>query len=121
MGSPMIHSHQGFGSHGMSPMMAMFVPIPMAIFGVIVAFMFGATLGMKVGEKRSAAAGPKMHGPWGGPMPMGGPKPWMKGPMMMGRAPWMGGMPHHHHHGGAPCMCEHPEAEASEEKPADEM
>jgi hypothetical protein len=119
MGSPMMHGHHQFGSGSGNPMMALFVPIPMAIFGVMVAFMFGATLGMKIGEKHSAMGGPSPRGPWmarmGGPKGMMGgmcgPKPGMMG-HMVSRGPWMAAMAHHHHGMGAPCTCDHPEGDA---------
>jgi hypothetical protein len=119
MGSPM----QGHTWHGPGGVMApLYLPIPMAIFGVVVSFMFGATLGMKWASKRSMMGGM----PMGGHMPMGpmgmGSKSWMHGGMcgpkpgmmmggMMGDkggmpGPWMAAMAHHHHGNGAPGCCE---------------
>jgi len=57
-----------------------FVPVPMAVFGVLIAFMFGRSMG-ETG-----------HGDWSAGMGRG--KPWMKG-----------GMRHHHHHGAGTTAC----------------
>jgi hypothetical protein len=97
MGNPMLHGHGAHGPGSAGSMMPLFLPVPMAVFGVAVAFMFGATLGMRMGEKRSMMAGRGACGPW-----MGG---------MGGRDPMMSAMAHHHHGNGAPCCCEQPDPE----------
>jgi len=92
------------GSEGDAPSMMMvpMVPLPMAVFGVIVAFMFGATLGMMMGRKREMVMA---RGNW-----QGG-RPWMRH-----------GMKHHHHHGeGSPACCEsHSDWPATEAAPLDD-
>jgi hypothetical protein len=72
-----------------------FVPLPMAMFGAVVAFMFGATVGVTICRKRDMM----MHGG------MHHQKHWMQP-----------GMRSHHHHGeGAPACREwHGEAPSPE-------
>ena len=88
MENPMMHHAGGHGSHDMQGMF--FIPIPMAMFGVIVSFMFGATLGSMISRRSMMMGGMHgggMHGGW----KHGGWK--------------MGGMGHHHHGEGPPCTC----------------
>ena len=88
---------KGGGGHGAMPLL--FIPIPMAMFGMLTAFMFGATLGMLMGRKHSMMGGPGHR-------------------MMM----WKKGM-HHHHGMGGPCMMAHgemPEMQGEEAEPAEE-
>jgi hypothetical protein len=59
------------------------VPLPMAVCGMVIAFVCGATLGKMMSHKRGM-----MRGGFGGPMMHGG----MKG--------------HHHHGEGSPACCE---------------
>jgi hypothetical protein len=81
-----------------------FIPIPMAMFGMCVAFMFGATIGLLVGKKHRRGAyetGPWMH-----------EKGWMHhrgwGPGMgTGWKGWKGGGHHHHGFGTPPCYESH--------------
>ncbi len=71
------------------------IPLPMAMFGMFVAFMFGATLGMLMGKKHGMMAG-------GGSYGMG----WKK-------------RRHHHHGFGMPACCEqHSEMQESTETAA---
>jgi hypothetical protein len=61
-----------------------FVPLPMAMFGMMTAFVCGAMFGAMVSHKRRMM----MHGGHGGPI-------------------MHGGMKSHHHHGeGSPACCE---------------
>ena len=60
------------------------VPLPMALFGMVVHFMFGVAFGMLLASRKQEI----MHGGHGG----------------MGMH---GGMRHHHHHGeGSPACCD---------------
>ena len=89
MGHPMHHDGGHGHGGGMPPMFA--IPIPMAMFGMLTAFMFGANVGMMMGRKH-----PMMEGHGGGPDPMA----W-KHKMARLKA-----MKNHHHHGdGSACMC----------------
>lgn len=104
--------HSMKGTNGFKDMQIFFIPIPMAMFGMCVAFMFGATIGTIWGKK---------HG-----MATNGGRGWMhyKGwKQGMGWKKW--GMGHHHHGYGSPPCCElHesvPDTEpAPEEMPAEE-
>ena len=108
MWHPMKHGGCSCGSASAGPASGfgqppfMSVPAPMAVFGAIIAFMFGMTLGMKLAEKRRGGAMPMRCGPSAG----------MHGHAMSGpwdHRPGMGPVPPHHHHGkGAPpCSEEH--------------
>jgi len=66
------------------------IPLPIALFGTVVAFMFGATLGIAVSRRREMMMQGGMHGE------MHGGKPWMH----------RGMKPHHHHGHGTPACCE---------------
>lgn len=66
-----------------------YVPIPMAMFGVLIAFMFGATLGTMWGRKQGMMGGGRHH-----------------------RMGWRRGH-HHHGYGMAACCCE-PQGEMQE-------
>ena len=116
MGCRGSHGHNWMHGHGGSDVQGMFcIPAPMAAFGAIVAFMFGAMIGVMVGKKQHMMRGGMM----GGPMMRGG----MMGGGMMGKGMWMkhGGMAAHHHHGhGGPCMCEEEEEPAEAETEAAE-
>lgn len=71
---------EGTDAHYMIPL----VPLPMMVFGMMAAFMFGAMFGAMMGRRRQMM----MHGGYG--------KPWMM----------HGGMRGHHHHGeGSPACC----------------
>ena len=88
----MMNHHPGHnGSHAKSGEccdgMQMFsIPMPMAMFGMCVAFMFGATIGLMMGKKHSM---------------MGQPMGWGKHKMM-----WHKGRHHHHGFGMPPCGCQ---------------
>ena len=71
--------HGAMGKDAAGGMGMFFIPIPMAAFGMCVAFMFGATVGMLWGKKHMMMAGGKQR--------MG----WHKGP--------------HHHHGEGTSAC----------------
>jgi hypothetical protein len=73
------------------------VPLPMAVCGMVIAFVCGATLGKMMSHKR----GMMMHGGYGGPRMHGG----MKG--------------HHHHGEGSPACCEPHSEWPSPEVPAE--
>jgi hypothetical protein len=92
---------EGIDSPGMTWPRMLLVPLPMAMFGVVVAFMFGATLGMVMGRKREMMM---RTGCEGG-------KPWMHR-----------GMKRHHHHGdGSPaCRESHDDWPRSEMPPTDD-
>lgn len=94
MGCPMwAKSDEGDGG-SMSPF---FIPAPMAAFGMIIAFMFGALIGAGMVKKRMMMA--RMYG---GGMHEGG---------MHGGSWKQGKMMHHHHHGwGMPSCREQHEA-----------
>ncbi len=82
---PMKHDHPWGMVHeakrGWDDVAALYVPAPMAFIGMIVAFMFGCTLGLMVAKKEGAMAG----------------KQWGKY-----------GMGHHHHGWGeSPCFESH--------------
>ena len=80
--SMMHHSSQGNGEDWTR---IFFIPLPMAMFGVLVSFMFGATIGSMMARKHA-----------------------MMGPGMMGWKHRMGmhkGMRHHHHGDGPACRC----------------
>ncbi len=118
MGCPMMRSHSGPGTGAASTPgwpSPLFVPAPMAAFGVLIALMFGMTLGMLIGSKRAkhAEGGELAHGHGHGPWQHGGPGSW-QGKGWQGK-PWMrGGMPHHHHGtGGPPCRCDEPQSDAA--------
>lgn len=110
MGHPAKHDHGGHGGHGghgehghSGPMFGggsmppLFIPAPMAIFGTIVAFMFGFTVGSMMGRTQMMMRQSMMTG--GG---MGGShKPWKGHGRGMGAS-------HHHHGPGAPaCKKQH--------------
>ncbi len=88
MGHPMMHHPSHSGSEDWTRMF--FIPIPMAMFGVLTAFMFGASLGAMLGRKH-AAMGTSGHGMMAWKHPMG-----------MGTM----GMGHHHHGAGPSCRCD---------------
>lgn len=74
-------------SHGAWPPMVV-IPAPMAFFGILAAFIFGATVGVMASKKHEMMGG---KGGWG-----------MHGPGMRGKR-WM--KSHHHHgYGMPPCM-----------------
>ena len=110
--------HSMKGMDGFKGMPIFLIPIPMAMFGMCVAFMLGMIIGLLKGKK---------HG-----MAMYGGKEWMhhKGwnhrmGMGMGMGWKMRGMGHHHHGFGMPACCDpHEVAEksehASEQAPAEE-
>jgi hypothetical protein len=118
MGHFMMHSqhgggaqHGGGGWYGHGSQSPFFVPVPMAMFGVLIAFMFGMTLGMMKGSKRQVEGASHDHKGWMGhgghgewPGGHGHGKPWRKG-----------GKSHHHHHGaGTPaCCCAEPPSESA--------
>lgn len=91
MEMPMMH--RGHGSE-LSRMFS--VPVPAAMFGLVVSMMFGATVGMIVGKKCA------MKGYWG----HGKEKMWKA---KMGKEMWGKGMMAHHHHewGGQACTSKH--------------
>ena len=68
------------------------IPLPMAMFGVVIAFMFGTTIGTMMGAKRGMMAASGGHG--GGKM-------------------WRHRRMDHHHHGYGmpPCKCGEPKQE----------
>jgi hypothetical protein len=102
MGHSMMHSHGGMERGTQGRPSPLFLPVPMAVFGVLIAFMFGMTLGMMKGSKHSM--GEMSHG--GSPGGWEPGKPWMKGAMRH----------HHHHHGGSPaCCCDKPSSTAAPE------
>jgi len=78
-------------------MQIFYVPIPMAMFGVLIAFMFGATCGTMWGKKQGMMGGGRHH-----------------------RMGWQRG--HHHHGRGTPaCCCEpHSEMQGMQEEGAEE-
>jgi hypothetical protein len=91
MGYPGMHEKSWMGGNqgavGGPPVM--FLPAPMAFFGVLVAFMFGAVMGALLGKKKMMMMG------------------------AMGGKRWGKGMHHHHGFGMAPCRCE-PASETGE-------
>jgi hypothetical protein len=98
MGHPM-HESPFPAAHEDFPRM-FFIPIPMAMFGVIVSFMFGATIGAMIGKKCSGGSGEMK---WGGHRGghAHGPGGWGH------KMAWKQAMMEHHHHGMGPaCRCE---------------
>ena len=114
MGHQMDHEWHGMkGMNGFKGMHVLFIPIPMAMFGMCVAFMLGMTIGLLKGKK---------HG-----MAMYGGKGWMhhegwnrRTGMGMGMGWKMRGMGHHHHGYGLPPCCETHDAQPEMEQTAEE-
>lgn len=97
MGHPMMHHHEGY-----EPWPAFLsIPAPMAGFGVVIAFMFGMTMGTLMGRKTAGMTGMMSHSPHGR----------------------MHGMLRHHHHGfGTPaCRCGEPPTEPAEKTPLEDL
>lgn len=101
------HGHGHGGHHGGSPwahggqMQVPFVPAPMAFMGMMIAFMFGFTIGHMVSRKQAMMCGDQQ---------------WMKHKMMGG------GMGHHHHgYGAPPCKEWHGGWPAEQEAPAEDV
>ena len=119
MGHPMMN-HPGH-EHGQDWSRMFLIPIPMAMFGVLISFMFGAVVGHAMARKH-APMGPGVPGPMGRGEHFG-PMAWKHGMgMRMGMGAGMGmGIRHHHHGDGPACCCseppEHP-AEPAGEEPA---
>jgi hypothetical protein len=114
-------NHHGRG-HGQDlPMMIPSIPIPMAMFGMIVSFMFGATIGSAIARKHAMMSDgeyPPMM--WKHRMGMGGMGMGMHG---MGKHRMGMGMMHHHHGDGPACRCDawpEPEAVEAERRPEPE-
>ena len=138
MGHPMMNHPAHEGGHDWPRMFL--IPIPMAMFGVLISFMFGFTVGHVMARKHAAMAGGGYPGPMGpggpmGPMGLGGPMMWkhrmgMGGGMGMGPGMHVGGMhvggwamkKHHHHDDGPACCCADAPEQPSESAgtPADE-
>jgi hypothetical protein len=100
MGHPMHHEHDYpfAGPGGGDFPRAFMIPIPMAMFGVMISFMFGCTLGMIMGKKAARGYGGKWGGHGHGRCGHGG---WD------GRMGWKKAMMQHHHHGMGPaCRCD---------------
>lgn len=90
-------------SGGMDMSAIPFIPLPMAIVGACVAFMFGIMFGKMIARKREMMM---MQGGW-----QGGGQPWMMHHGMKG---------HHHHGEGSPaCQQWHGDWSKPEQKASD--
>lgn len=106
MGYPMMHNRRGHDDW----VQAFSIPFPMAMFGVLTAWMFGMTLGLILGKKHAMKAGWDHGKAWG---KEGGGRMGHKG--MMGHHKGKGGMPHHHHGSGTPaCTMQHETSESDQ-------
>jgi hypothetical protein len=99
MGHPMNHHHGG-GKHGagMPPVFA--IPFPMAMFGMLTAFMFGANMGAMMGRKMAVMN------------PAGSEHDAMAWKRKVAAFQAMKG--HHHHGDGPACTCRDWHAEKAE-------
>lgn len=120
MGHPMMQREGNGGGHDWPRVP--FIPIPMAMFGMMVSFMFGITLGHLLARKHASSRS-EWEGPmaWKHRMGMGhgmGMGPGMGHGMGMGMGMGHGGgkwMKHHHHGSGPACRCDDwPQDEAEE-------